>query len=98
MLRSGPVALRVRFPGIETFSQRDSEMTETPIAPKVAVEDGEIAIDCEPRYLRSLLSAGNLGDRLMVASLVRGVEYACGNEAVSDADVEDWVQEGSGFR
>ena len=92
MLRSGPVAFRVRFPGIETFSQRDGEVTETPIAPTVAVEDGEIAIDCGPRYLRCFLSTGNLGDRLMIASLVRGVELVCGNEAISDAVMEEWVQ------
>ena len=69
MLPSGPVAFRVRFPAIETFRQRDRQVTETPIAPAVAVEDGEIAIDCVPRYLHCFLSADNLGDRLMIASL-----------------------------
>ena len=91
MLPSGPVAFRVRFPDIETFSQRDSQVAETPIAPTAAVEDGEIAVDCVPRYLRCFLSAGNLGDRLMIASLVRGVDLFCGNEVVADADMEEWV-------
>ena len=91
MLPSGPVAFRVRFPDIETFSQRDSQVAETPVAPTVAVEDGEIAIDCVPRYLRCFLSAGNLGDRLMIASLVRGVDLLCGNQAVSDVDMDEWV-------
>ena len=91
MLPSGPLAFRVRFPGLETFSQRDGQVTETPIAPTVAVEDGEIAIDCGPSYLRCFLSAGNLGDRMMIASLVRGVDLLCGNQAVSDADIEEWV-------
>ena len=91
ILPPGPVALRVRFPAIETFRQRGIRMTETAVAPAVAVEDGEIAIDCTPRYLRCFLSAGNLGDRLMIASLVRGVDLLCGNEAISDADLEEWV-------
>ena len=92
MLPSGPVAFRVRFPAIQTFRQRDGHVTETPAAPTVAVEDGEIVIDCVPRYLRCFLSAGNLGDRLMIASLVRGVDLLCGNEAISDADMDEWVQ------
>ena len=91
MLPSGPVAFRVRFPDIETFSQRDSQVAETPVAPTVAVEDGQIAIDCVTRYLRCFLSAGNLGDRLMIASLVRGVDLLCGNQAVSDVDMDEWV-------
>ena len=91
MLPSGPLAFRVRFPGLETFSQRDGQVAETPIAPTVAVEDGEIAIDCGPRYLRCFLSAGNLGDRMMIALLVRGVDLLCGNQAASDADMEEWV-------
>ena len=91
MLPSGPVAFRVRFPDIETLSQRDSQLEETPVAPTIAVEDGAIAIDCVPRYLRCFLSAGNLGDRLMIASLVRGVDLLCGNQAVSDADMDEWV-------
>ena len=92
MLPSGSVAFRVRFPAIQTFRQRDGQVTETPVAPTVAVEDGEIVIDCVPRYLRCFLSAGNLGDRLMIASLVCGVDLLCGNEAISDGDMEEWVQ------
>ena len=92
MLPSGPVALRIRFPGLETFSQRDAQVTEVPLAPTVAVEHGEIAIDCGPRYLRCFLSAGNLGDRLMIASLVRGVDLMCGNEALPDAVMGEWVR------
>ena len=91
MLPSGPVAFRVRFPAIQAFRQRDGQVTETPVAPTVAVENGEIAIYCVPPYLRCFLSAGNLGDRLMIASLVRGVDLLCGNEAISDADMEEWV-------
>ena len=66
LLPAGPVAFRVRFSAIETFRQRDNQVTEPPVAPAVAVEDGEIAIDCVPGYLRCFLNAGNLGDRLMI--------------------------------
>ena len=91
-LPGGPVAFRIRFPDIETLSQRDAEVAQAPLAPAVAVEDGEITIDCMPSYLRSFLSPGNLGDRLMVASLVRGVDSLCGKEALSDAAMEEWVR------
>ena len=86
-----PVTFRVRFPAIETFHQRDNQLTETPVAPKVAVEDGEIAIDCVPRYLSCFLSPGNLGDRQMIVSLVRGVDLLCGNQALSESELEEWV-------
>ena len=66
-------------------------MTAAAVPPAVAVEGGEVAIDCTPQYLRCFLSAGNLGDRLMIESLVRGVDLLCGNEAVPDADLEAWV-------
>ena len=95
-LPSGPVTLRVRFPAIETFRQRGTQMTATAVAPAVAVEDGEIAIDCTPQYLRCFLNAGNLGDRLMVASLVRGVDSLTGNPATSDAELEEWVRDATG--
>ena len=91
MLLSGPVAFRIRFPDIETFSQRDAEVAQSPPAPVVSVQDGEIVIDCMSDYLRSFLSPGNLGDRLMIASLLRGVDSLCGKEAVSAAAREEWV-------
>ena len=92
MLRKGPTTYRFRFPDIETFDQRDIHMTESPVAPGVTIEDGEIAIDCEPRYLRSFLSAGNLGDCLMIASLVRGAHLLCGKEVPRDTEVNDLVR------
>ena len=91
-LPSGPVVLRIRFPDIETFSQRDAEVAQAPVAPAVTVEDGEIAIDCVPHYLLSFLRPGNLGDRLMIASLMRGVDSLCGRETVPDAVMEEWLQ------
>lgn len=92
-LPSDPVAIRVRFPDIETFDQRSIQMPDAPVAPAVAVGGGEIAIDCTPQYLRCFLSAGNLGDRLMIQSLVRGVDSLWGNRAVSDADLNEWVDD-----
>ena len=91
-LPPGPVTLRVRFSAIETLHQRGIQMPEAAVAPAVALEGREIAIDCTPQYLRCFLSTGNLGDRLMIASLVRGVDSLCGNQAVSDADLEEWVR------
>ena len=95
-LPSGPVAIRVRFSDIETFDQRDIQMPEAVVAPAVAVEGGEVAIDCTSQYLRCFLCAGNLGDRLMIASLVRGVDSLAGNAAASDAELEEWVHEAIG--
>ena len=70
----GPVTYRFRFPGIETISQRWVHEKESPAGPTVVLEDGEIAVECTPQYLRSFLSDGNLGDRLMVAALIRGAQ------------------------
>ncbi|MDE0241438.1 MAG: hypothetical protein OXQ84_14815 [bacterium] len=95
-LPSGPVTIRVRFSDIETFDQRDTQMPEAAVAPAVVVEGREVGIDCTSHYLRCLLSAGNLGDRLMIASLVRGVDSLAGNPAASDAELEEWVRDAIG--
>ena len=91
-LPSGPVALRIRFSNIETFSQRPAEMPQAPVPPAVALEDGEIVIDCVPRYLLSFLGPGNLGDRLMIASLTRGVDSLRGRQTAPDAAMDKWLQ------
>ena len=62
------------------------------MAPRVAVEDGKISIDCGPQYLRSFLSAGNPGDRLMIAALARGVSLLCGEAVRADGEMAEWVQ------
>ena len=92
VLLSGPVTYRFRFPDIETFSQSDIQTAETPSAPAVAVEDGQVVIDCTPLYLRSFLSADNLGDRLMITALMRGAYALCGNPAPSDTVMGELVQ------
>ena len=91
-LPSGPVTFKFRFPDIEILSQNDIQTTKTPSAPTVAVEDGQIVIDCTPLYLRSFLSADNTGDRLMISAMMRGVHAFCGNPAPSDTEMGDLVQ------
>ena len=61
-------------------------------APAVAVEDGEIVVSCGPRYLKSFLEPGNLGDRLMIAAMARGLEVLCNNEPLANAAMEEWVR------
>ena len=92
VLLSGPVTYRLRFPNIETFVQNDLQTAVMPAALPVAVEDGEIVIDCAPTYLRSFLGADNLGDRLMIAALVRGAHVFCGNRVTSDRVIAELVQ------
>ena len=91
-LPSGPVTYCFRFPDIESFRQNNVQTAEMSLAPAFAVEDGQIVIDCTPRYLRSFLSADNLGDRLMIAALVRGAHAFCGNPVPSDAAMGEFVQ------
>ncbi len=91
-LPSGPVTFQFRFPDIEILSQNDIQTTKTPSAPTVAVEDGQIVIDCTLLYLRSFLSAANTGDRLMISAMMRGVHELCGNLAPSDTEMGELVQ------
>ena len=62
------------------------------LAPAIVVENGEIVIDCMPDYLRSFLSPGNVGDRLMISALVRSVHLLCTREDVSDAAMTEWIR------
>ena len=91
-LPSGSVAFQVRFPDIETFGQREVDLERTPRAPAVAVQDREIVIDCDPRYLLSFLAPGNLGDRLMIAAIARGLEALCGSEPLTESAMDEWVR------
>lgn len=90
-LPSGPVTFRIQFSDIEKFDQRDTQIEQTPVAPTVMVENGEITIDCKSSYLISFLKPGNPGDRLMVTSLIRGVNLLCGRENDSEADIQKLV-------
>ena len=95
-LPSGPVTLQFRFSDIETFGQREFGLERTPGAPDVAVEHREIVIDCHPRYLHSFLAPGNLGDRLMLAAMARGLEALCGSEPLPESAMEEWVRSVAG--
>ena len=92
MLPPGPVAFRFRFPAIGTFGQRWVDQEQTVEAPAVAVEDGGIVVGCGPRYLQSFLGPGNLGDRLMIAAMARGLETLCRNEPLPNTAMEEWVR------
>ena len=91
-LPSGPVALRLRFPDIETFNQREVDLERTTGAPAVSVQDGEIVIDCHGCYLQSFLGPGNLGDCLIISAMARGLEALCGSEPLPESALEEWVR------
>ena len=95
-LPPGPVTFRLRFPEIETFEQRDVDPGRTPEPPSVAAVDGGIEIGCGPRYLRSFLKPGNLGDRLMIAALARGLANLCRSEPLPETAMEEWVRNVAG--
>lgn len=86
------VAFQLRFTNIEGFSQIGSEIEENVFAPAATVIDGEIVIDCNPSYLQSFLQPGNLGDRLMIAAIVRGVSTLCRVEPLADSAIQDWIE------
>ena len=92
MLPPGPVAFQFRFPDIGTFGQRWVDQEQTVEAPAVTVADGEIVVSCGPRYLQSFLGPGNLGDRLMIAAMARGLETLCSNEPLPNTTMEEWVR------
>ena len=92
MLPPGPVTFRLRFPDIGSFGQRWDDLEQAAEAPAVAVKDGGIEVDCGPHYLQSFLKPGNLGDRLMIAAMARGLEVLCGSEPLPDTAMEEWVR------
>ncbi|MDE0001131.1 MAG: hypothetical protein OXQ29_00355 [Rhodospirillaceae bacterium] len=95
-LPQGPVTFRLRFPEIETFEQRDVDPERTPEPPSVAAVDGGIEIGCGPYYLRSFLKPGNLGDRLMIAAIARGLATLCRSEPLPETAMEEWVRSVAG--
>lgn len=92
MLPPGPVTFQFRFSDIGTFGKRRLNQEKAPESPTVAVEDGEIVVECGPRYLQSFLEPGNLGDRLMIAAMARGLETICRNEPLPNTAMDEWVQ------
>ncbi len=96
ILPTGPIAFQLRFPEIEKFSQYKLDPNRTVAAPSVKVQDGRVVIDCFPNYLQSFLAPGNLGDRLLIAAIARGLEALCNSEPVPDSAINEWVQTVSG--
>ena len=90
-LPSNPITFRLRFPSLDSFSQHVGSVERPPSEPTVAIEDGEIAINCTPQYISSFMSARNVGDRLMVAALVRGTRSLLPNGASPGANVTELV-------
>ena len=95
-LPPGPVVFRFRFPELCTFRQRPVGQGQTMEAPTLVVEDGEIVVGCGPRYLKSFLEPGNLGDRLMITAMARGLEMLCGNTPLPNSTMEEWVRSVAG--
>ena len=92
MLPPGPVTFQLRFPDIGNFGQSTVALEQPSEAPAVTIEDGRIVVGCGPRYLQSFLGPGNLGDRLMIAAMARGIETLCSNEPLPSTAMEEWVQ------
>ena len=92
MLPRGPVAFQLRFPDIGKFGPNTVALGQPSEAPAVTVEDGRIVVGCGPRYLQRFLEPGNLGDRLMIAAMARGLEMICRNEPLPNTAMEEWVQ------
>ena len=88
-----PITFSIKFSELETFSQHITLANTTPTHPELKVRDREIVIDCIPLYLQTFLLPGNLGDRLMVSSLLRGFNSLCGDDKWSDAELEKLVQD-----
>ena len=58
----------------------------------MGVEDGTIVVCCSPRYLESYLGPGNLGDRLMITAMARGLETLCKDAPLPYAAMDEWVR------
>lgn len=86
------VTYRLRFPNIESFRQEDVDMVESSSPPRLALEDGQVVIECTPHFLKSFAEANNLGDRRMIAALVRGAHGITRRITPSEAEVAECVQ------
>ena len=91
-LMSRPVAYRFRFPDIETLSQYDTQPVDPPMPPAISLDQGHVVIECTPRYLQTFLRPGNLGDRLMIACLVRGAYLTSRSRVPTVNVVEELVR------
>ena len=95
-LPSGPIVFRIRFPQIAEINQHNFGLNRTVEAPSVEVQNGDILINCHPCYLHSFLVPGNLGDRLMIVAIARGLEALCNSEPLPDSAMNEWARTVSG--
>jgi hypothetical protein len=87
----GPVSLHLSFPGIESYSHEAAVVGVLTTPPRVEILDGKAFIECPPTYLRTFADAKNIGDRYMVAAIIRAI-YALSGTSIDDALVMDLVQ------
>lgn len=87
-----PITYLLRFPNIEAFRQDDITTVESCSPPRLAVENGQVVIESTPRFIRSFVEPTNLGDRYMVAALVRGAHAITSRATPSENEVAEWVQ------
>ena len=60
--------------------------------PAISLDQGHVVIECTPRYLQTFLRPGNLGDRLMIACLVRGAYLTSRSRVPTVNVVEELVR------
>ena len=72
-LRSGEILYRLTFPDIEELED-EMDWEEQDIArPSMEIRGTNVIIGCSGPYLQSFALARNLGERLMIETLIRGV-------------------------
>ena len=91
-LSPAPVTYRLRFPDIEGFTDDFALIKEPSSAPSVEICEGKVLIVCSPGYLRSFVNRQNVGDRLMIAALVRGTYRLCDVPVPGEALLREFVQ------
>ncbi len=91
-LPPAPVTYRLRFPDIERFTDDFALIKEPSSAPSVEIYNGKVLIMCSPGYLRSFVNRQNVGDRLMIAALVRGAYMLCDVPVPHAAALSEFVQ------
>ena len=78
----------LRFPDIASFSPREESSDDRGCPPIVTCYEGRITIECSLRYLRAYSINSNMGERMMVAALLRGAYLWAGSPMPSATDLE----------
>ena len=83
---------QLRFPGIAGFSTQAANPGDSVSPPLVRLHQGRISIDCQPEYLRALAEEHNVGERMMVAAMLRGAHLWARSPMPSPEEVDATVQ------